>query len=43
MSNRNLVTYEENRLPDGPYWTLEVQRSAAGEPWLSRFKKRLDL
>lgn len=32
MSNRTLVTYEEKRLPEGPYWTLEVQRSAAGQP-----------
>lgn len=32
MSNRTLVTYEESRLWDGPYWTLEIQRSAAGRP-----------
>lgn len=34
MANRVLVEYEEERLPEGPHWTLEVQRSSAGQPGL---------
>ena len=34
MSNRTLVHYEEERNPEGPYWTLEIQRSSAGQPGL---------
>jgi hypothetical protein len=34
MANRVLVTYEEERLPEGAHWTLEIQRSAAGQPGL---------
>ena len=34
MSDRNLVTYEEPRNPTGPYWTLKIDRSAAGQPGL---------
>jgi hypothetical protein len=34
MSSRTLVTYEEPRNPEGPFWTLEVQRSASGLPTL---------
>ncbi len=34
MSNRTLVEYLEPRNEFGPYWTLEVQRSAAGQPGL---------
>jgi hypothetical protein len=34
MSNRNLVTYEEERLPEGPHWMLQIDRSAGGQPGL---------
>lgn len=34
MGNRTLVTYEEARLPEGPHWTLEIDRSANGAPGL---------
>ena len=34
MADRKLVTLQEERNPEGPYWTLEVQRSAAGVPGL---------
>lgn len=34
MSDRVLVKYEEDRLPDGPHWGLEIQRSSAGQPGL---------
>lgn len=34
MANRILVAYEEERNEDGPHWTLEVQRSAVGQPGL---------
>ena len=34
MSDRNLVSYDEPRLPDGPYWRLRIDRSAAGAPGL---------
>lgn len=32
MADRTLVEYEESRNPTGPYWTLAVERSAAGAP-----------
>lgn len=32
MADRTLVKYTEVRNPDGPYWTLTVERSAAGSP-----------
>lgn len=34
MADRNLVHYEEERNPEGPYWTLDIDRSAAGQPGL---------
>ena len=34
MSNRNLVTYVEPREEGGPFWTLEIDRSANGRPGL---------
>lgn len=34
MSDRVLVTYEEDRLPEGPHWTLTIERSAEGAPGL---------
>lgn len=34
MADRNIVTYEEDRNDDGPHWTLEIDRSAAGQPGL---------
>lgn len=34
MSDRTLVDYKEDRLPDGPHWGLEIQRSANGQPGL---------
>ena len=34
MSDRNLVTYEEERLEDGPHWRLMIDRSSAGQPGL---------
>ena len=34
MSDRKLVAYEEARLPNGPYWRLKIDRSAAGAPAL---------
>ena len=32
MADRTLVLYEEPRNPEGPHWTLAVERSAAGRP-----------
>lgn len=32
MADRRLVQYEEQRLADGPHFTLIVDRSAAGPP-----------
>lgn len=32
MADRRLVEYQEQRAADGPYWTLIVERSAAGAP-----------
>lgn len=32
MADRTLVEYEEPRAPEGPFWTLSVERSAAGAP-----------
>lgn len=34
MANRKLISYTEDRLPHGPFWILEVDRSASGEPTL---------
>lgn len=34
MADRTLVQYLEKRNEDGPYWTLEIQRSASGAPTL---------
>lgn len=34
MADRTLVHYEEERHPEGPYWTLDIDRSAAGQPGL---------
>jgi hypothetical protein len=34
MADRNLVTFEEERNEHGPHWTLEIDRSAAGQPGL---------
>lgn len=34
MADRNLVHYEESRNEYGPYWTLDIERSAAGQPRL---------
>ena len=34
MADRTLVTYQESRLDDGPYWTLSIERSAGGTPGL---------
>lgn len=34
MADRVLVKYEEERREGGPHWTLEVQRSSAGQPGL---------
>lgn len=34
MSDRTLVEYQEERNEEGPYWRLEIQRSAAGQPGL---------
>lgn len=34
MSDRTLVTYEEERNEHGPYWRLQIDRSAAGAPSL---------
>ena len=34
MADRNLVHYEEERNSEGPYWTLDIERSAAGQPGL---------
>lgn len=34
MADRTLVRYEEPRLDDGPHWSLEISRSAAGQPGL---------
>lgn len=34
MADRNLVHYEEPRLEHGPYWTLDIDRSANGQPGL---------
>jgi hypothetical protein len=34
MADRNLVTYTEERTWDGPYFTLEIDRSSAGVPSL---------
>lgn len=34
MSDRNLVTYVEPREDDGPFWILEIDRSASGRPGL---------
>ena len=34
MADRNLVKYEEERNPEGPYWSLEIDRSSAGQPGL---------
>lgn len=34
MSDRNLVHYEEERLEHGPHWTLDIDRSSAGQPGL---------
>lgn len=32
VSDRTLIKYTEERLPNGPYWTLNVERSASGKP-----------
>lgn len=32
MADRTLVLYEEPRNPEGPHWTLAIERSAAGQP-----------
>jgi hypothetical protein len=32
MADRNLVTYQEDRINGGPYWRLMVDRSASGQP-----------
>ena len=32
MPNRNLSTYVETRHDEGPYWLIEADRSASGEP-----------
>jgi len=34
MADRNIVTYEEDRNEHGPHWTLQIDRSAAGQPGL---------
>jgi len=34
MSDRTLVLYEESRNPEGPYWTLRIERAASGRPGL---------
>lgn len=34
MSDRTLVRYLEPRNDEGPYWTLTIERSAAGQPAL---------
>lgn len=34
MADRNLVHYEESRNEHGPHWTLDIERSAAGQPAL---------
>jgi hypothetical protein len=34
MADRNIVTFEEERNEHGPHWTLEIDRSAAGQPGL---------
>jgi hypothetical protein len=32
MSDRVLSSYMEERNPEGPYWSIEAERSASGEP-----------
>lgn len=32
MADRTILKYTEDRLPEGPYWTLNVERSASGKP-----------
>lgn len=32
VSARTIIKYTEERLPTGPYWTLNVERSASGTP-----------
>lgn len=32
MADRTILKYTEDRLPEGPYWTLNVERSASGRP-----------
>lgn len=34
MSDRTLVHYLEPRNDEGPYWSLTIERSAAGQPGL---------
>lgn len=34
MADRTLVLYEEPRNPEGPYWTLRIERAASGRPGL---------
>lgn len=32
MADRTILKYTEERLAEGPYWTLNVERSASGKP-----------
>jgi hypothetical protein len=32
VSDRSILKYTEERLPHGPYWTLNIERSASGRP-----------
>lgn len=32
VSDRTITKYTEERLDEGPYWTLSIERSASGRP-----------
>lgn len=32
VADRTILQYTEDRLAEGPYWTLNVERSASGKP-----------
>jgi hypothetical protein len=32
VADRTILKYTEDRLPEGPYWTLNIERSASGKP-----------
>jgi len=34
MADRTIALYEEPRNPEGPHWTMKVERSASGRPAL---------